>query len=174
MGNVRGVDHIGLTVIDIEEAHRFLTDGLGAELMYDLLPPGSSLEGPEVEKLVEVPAGTKITLARMYRLAGGPSIELFHYVVDDQRAALRACDVGFQHVALFVEDIEAAAEKMVAAGGRQMAEPWGMIGPESGEDNRFCFVKAPFGAMFELVSYGDQAYMRQTSKRKWRPGAGME
>ncbi|QUT04613.1 VOC family protein [Sphingobium phenoxybenzoativorans] len=168
---VRGVDHIGLTVPEIGPAESFLMEGMGAQFMYELLGAGMPpLKGPEVEKLVGIPEGAEINVARMYKLPTGPAIELFQYTLKDQRPALRVCDVGWQHVALYVDDIDAAAAKMVAAGGRQMAQPWDMIGPESGDGNRFCFIMAPFGAMIELVTYPEgQLYNKTTALRRWKP-----
>lgn len=37
--SIRGIDHIGITVPDIEEATRFLIEALGAELIYQSVAP---------------------------------------------------------------------------------------------------------------------------------------
>ncbi len=51
---VRGIDHIGITVRDIEEASAFLVEALDAQVMYDLFAPsrdpqrpGTELNGPD-------------------------------------------------------------------------------------------------------------------------------
>lgn len=50
---IRGVDHIGLTVPNIEEAEAFLFDGLGAEYLYETLnrrmPPFESINPARAE-----------------------------------------------------------------------------------------------------------------------------
>lgn len=168
---IRGVDHVGLTVVDIEAAEQFLVEGMGAELLYELLsrdmPP---LKGPEVERLINASPGAEINVARMYKLPSGPSIELFQYTVSDQRPALRGCDVGWQHVALYVDDMEEAIARLVAAGGKQMSDPWDMMMQESGEGARFCFVTAPFGALIELVTYPHGQEYHKTGLSRWKVG----
>lgn len=167
----RGIDHIGLTVTDIDAAERFLINGLGAEFIYETLNPAlPPFKGPEVEKAIGVPSGTEVDVIRMYKLGTGPGIELFHYKVDGQRPPSRLCDLGWQHVALYVDDMESAAEAMVAAGGEQLGPPWDLIRAESGPGNRFCFIRAPFGAVFELISFpSPQPYEATTNLRRWKP-----
>lgn len=169
----RGIDHVGLTVVDIEAAERFLIDGLGAEFIYETLNPGlPAFRGPEIEKLVGGTPGTEIDVIRMYKMGTGPGIELFHYKVDLQRPASQLCDLGWQHIALYVDDMEAAVERAVAAGAEQLNEPWDLIRAESGPGNRFCFIRAPFGAVIELISFpGPQPYENETPLRRWKPPA---
>ena len=167
----RGVDHVGLTVPDLAAAHRFLIDGLGAEFLYEVLgrkdPP---LQGKEMEQAVALPEGTKIFTVRMYRLGNGPGIELFEYQATTQHLAARACDFGWQHIALYVDDMENTARRAVAAGAVQLGAPWNLMGPESGAGAAFCFLRAPFGALIELVTYPSaQTYEATTSLRRWKP-----
>ncbi len=168
---VRGVDHIGLTVPDIDAAEKFLIDGLGAERLYQLLgaddPP---LAGAAVEAVVALPPGATIDVVRMYRVGQGPGVELFQYTSPEQRPAARGCDFGWQHLAFYVDDLDRAVERCIAAGAQALAEPWSLMGPESGPGNRFCFIRAPFGALIELVSYpSPQVYEQQTPLRRWTP-----
>ena len=171
-GIARGIDHIGLTVGDIAAAERFLIDGLGAEFIYETLnrtmPP---FEGPATEKMMQGPPGLKVSIIRMYKIAQGPGIELFEYSdVEGQRPPLRGCDVGWQHIALYVDDMEAAIERARAAGAELLNEPWALTRAESGPGNRFCFIKAPFGALIELITYpSPQPYEHDTQLRRWRP-----
>ena len=172
VSSIRGIDHIGLTVPDIATAERFLIDGLGAEFIYETLnrtmPP---FEGPATEKMLGGPPGMKVSIIRMYRMACGPGIELFEYAgVDGQRPPLRGCDVGWQHIALYVDDMEAAIKRATAAGALLLNEPWELIRAEIGPGNRFCFLKAPFGALIELITYpSSQPYEAQTELRRWKP-----
>lgn len=167
----RGIDHIGLTVADIETAGQFLIDGLGATFLYEFLNEGEEpFRGPEIERLLALPPGAEINAIRMYNLGTGPGIELFQYSVDDPRPALRACDRGWQHIALYVDDMDAAIARIVGAGGTLLSEPWNLMGIESGDGNRFCFLHAPFGALIELVSYpSPQPYELGTRLRRWKP-----
>ncbi|CAI4170157.1 VOC family protein [Streptomyces albidoflavus] len=100
---VRGIDHIGLTVPDLEAATRFLADALGAEVLYDTLPAGRGpVGGPETEQRLGVPPGTRQLAIRMLALPDGPGIELFAYDPPGRSPALH--DLGWQHLALYVDD----------------------------------------------------------------------
>ena len=167
----RGVDHIGLTVTDIDTAERFLVDGLGAVLIYEAhnrtMPP---YKGPAFEQALGVPQGSEVNVIRMYKLGSGPGIELFQYTTDQPRPALRACDTGWQHLALYVDDMDAARARIVAAGGELLGPPWELAGGEQGNGNRFCMTRAPFGALIELITYpSPQAYESTTALRRWKP-----
>ena len=167
----RGIDHVGLTVSNIEEADRFLSEGLGAQFIFELLSARDQpLQGPEVERVVCLPAGSRIDVIRMYKIGTGPGIELFKYTADEQRPPARGCDIGWQHVALYVDDIDAAVERAVKAGAERLMPPWSLMKGESGDGNRFCFVKAPFGALIEFITApSPQAYESTAALRRWKP-----
>lgn len=170
--SIRGIDHIGLTVPDIVAAERFLIDGLGAEFIYETLNKTMApFEGLVTEKMLRGPSGMQVSVIRMYRMAYGPGIELFEYSrVDDQRPPLRGCDVGWQHMALYVDDMQAAITRATTAGAKLLNEPWDLIRAEGGPGNCFCFLEAPFGALIELITYpSSQPYESQTQLRRWRP-----
>ncbi len=169
----RGIDHIGLTVADIAAAGRFLVDGLGAQFIYETLnerqPP---FRGPETERAIGIPAGAEVCVIRMYRMEHGPGIELFYSAGCEQRPAVRCCDHGWQHVALYVDDLAAAIERAVKAGAELLAPPWDLTGVEGGAGNRFCMIRAPFGSVIELITCpSPPPYEDTTELRRWKPPA---
>ncbi|MFD0627463.1 VOC family protein [Streptomyces sanglieri] len=175
--SVRGIDHIGVTVPDLETATLFLTRAFGAEVLYDTLrrqdgPNG----GPDVERRLGVPAGTQQLAVRMLALpGGGPGIELceFEGPVANPGAALR---------------LRLAARGAVRrrpgrgrpglrgrgrlAAGRAAAA----AGPRGGEHNRFAYLRTPWGSTLQLLTYPDpQPWERTATRRSGRPaqaGAG--
>jgi catechol 2,3-dioxygenase-like lactoylglutathione lyase family enzyme len=169
----RGIEHIGVTVPNVEEATQYFADAFGAELLYDTHPRGSEpYRGRELEELVGVPAGSEVTTFRMLRLPDGPNIELFEYVTPDQREPICPADLGLQHVAFYVDDIEAACERVRRAGGHVLVGPRDLPGPESGAGNQWCYTRAPWGMTIELVTFpSPQAYEGETEARRWRPAA---
>jgi catechol 2,3-dioxygenase-like lactoylglutathione lyase family enzyme len=70
---LRGVDHIGVTVPDIEQATVFFVDVLGCELLYEREPPRD--DSPRDR--LGVPAGSRIQAVPFLRCANGANIELF-------------------------------------------------------------------------------------------------
>ncbi len=167
----RGIDHVGLTVVDIEAAARFLIEGLGATVLYETLSLGDPpLHGRDLESAVRLPSGASIEEIRMYKLGNGPGVELFRYKAEGQREAARGCDLGWQHISMYVDDLESCVERAVAAGAIQLHEPWLLMNAESGANNRFCFLRTPFGPLLEFVSFpSDQAYEVTTGLRRWKP-----
>ena len=70
---LRGVDHIGITVPNMEQATAFFVDVLGCELLYEREPP----EDDAPRHRLGVPAGSRIRGVRFLRCANGANIELF-------------------------------------------------------------------------------------------------
>ncbi|WP_219996432.1 VOC family protein [Nocardioides humi] len=164
----RGIDHLGLTVPDIEAATDFFASAFGAQPLYDTLAGPAA--GALLEQSLGIPAGATVQRVRMLRLANGPSLELFEYGDVDQRAPSRACDYGIQHFALYVDDLDVALEATVAAGARPLAPPEELPGMEAGAGNRWMYAELPWGGLIELVTApSPQAYETTTPLRRWRP-----
>ena len=77
MGIIRAIEHVGLTVPDMEQATTFFAEAFGAQYLYDMLD--EPLGGPAVEKGLGIPKGAVIEAIRMLRLGNGPNLELFTY-----------------------------------------------------------------------------------------------
>lgn len=168
---VRGVDHIGVTVPDIESATAFFGQALGAKVLYDTL---SAAEGPktgrEMTRHLGVPEGTQQVAIRMLRLPDGPGLELFEFSGPRQHPAVLPCDLGWQHLAFYVDDLDEAMEKVRRAGGVVQGQPQPLPGPESGSRNRFVYCRTPWNSTLELLSYPDpQPYEQHSPARRWRP-----
>jgi catechol 2,3-dioxygenase-like lactoylglutathione lyase family enzyme len=117
---MRGVDHVGITVPDIEQATAFFVDVLGCELLYEREPPGD--DSPRDR--LGVPAGSRIRAVSFLRCANGANIELFEFSSPDQREEFpRPSDVGIQHLAIYVDDLDAAAEHLRRHGVKLMDGP---------------------------------------------------
>jgi catechol 2,3-dioxygenase-like lactoylglutathione lyase family enzyme len=164
---LRSVDHIGITVPDMEQATAFFVDVLGCELLYEREPPGD--DSPR--NRLGVPAGSRIQAVRFLRCANGANIELFEFYSPDQREVFpRPSDVGIQHLAVYVDDLDAAAEHLHRHGVKLMSGPNPLPGPEGGEDNRFIYARTPWGLTVELISYpAPMAYQKRSEARRWRP-----
>jgi catechol 2,3-dioxygenase-like lactoylglutathione lyase family enzyme len=89
----------------------------------------------------------------------------------DQRERFpRPSDVGIQHLALYVDDLDAATEHLRRHGVDLMSGPNPLPGPEAGEGNRFIYARTPWGLTVELISYpAPMAYERHNDAHRWRP-----
>ena len=170
-GRVRGLDHVGMAVHDIEAATDFLRNGLGAEVIYETLKKGEAAQaGADTEERLGLAKGARISAIRMLRLGHGPGLELFEIESPDQNAPARASDLGWQHIAVYADDLDAALRRFEAAGGEILGKPHGLPPKERGEGNRFCYARAPFGALVEFITYpSPQPYEAETPLRRWKP-----
>lgn len=151
---LRGADHLGITVPDLEEAHRFLVEVLGAEYRYRL--GGRRGDGDWMSTHLGVHDEAVIEDIRFYRLPGGLVVEVFGYDAPDQVGTVpRNSDVGGHHLALYVEDLDAAVAHLRTiaseAGIEVMGEPTTSSGGHLGQ--RWVYFRAPWGLQCELVSY---------------------
>ena len=159
MPGLRWLDHVGFTVPDLEEAHRFLVDVLGCEYLYSLGPFRHDDSDWMAEHLNVHPRAEMVE-NRWFSCGGQTLFEVFRYTSPDQRDAIpRNSDVGGHHVALYVDDLDAAVEHLRAHGVRVLAGPTASKGPAEG--NRWIYFLSPWGMQFELVSYpGGKAWFR--------------
>jgi catechol 2,3-dioxygenase-like lactoylglutathione lyase family enzyme len=149
-------DHFGVTVPDLEQAHEFFTQVLGCEYLYSL-GPFQHYDSWMSEHL-GVADDTVMRELRFYRLGGQAIFEVFQYEAADQRREPpRNSDVGGHHVALYVEDLDAAVAHLHALGLTVLGEPTASRGPSAGQ--RWVYFRSPWGMQFELVSYpGGKAF----------------
>lgn len=151
------VDHIGITVPDLAEAHDFFVGILGCEYMYRLGPYRDE-NGPWMRDHLGVDERAVMERLHFYRLGGQAIFEVFQYSAPDQATdPPRNSDIGGHHVALYVEDMDAAVRALHEAGLRVLGDPTASRGPSEGQ--RWVYFLSPWGMQFELVSYpGGKAY----------------
>ena len=165
---VRDVDHLGLTVPDLDQAVAFFVDVLGFDLAYSHAPKHA--KGPAQERQFNRHPDTEIVGIAMLTL-GTLNVELFQFAAPDQRRELpRISDWGGAHIALYVDDLDAALERLRQGGARVLGEPMALPGPEAGDGNRFVFALGPGGVAIELITYPDgKAYESSEAPRLFDP-----
>jgi glyoxylase I family protein len=151
-----GLDHVGFTVPDLEEARLFLVDVLGCEYLYSLGP--FERDGQWMASRLNVHRDARMERLHFFRCGERAVFEVFQYAAPDQRTTQpRNSDVGGHHVALYVDDIEAAVAYLRANGVTVLGEPTASTGPSAGQ--RWVYFLSPWGMQFELVSYpGGKAF----------------
>ncbi len=164
---LQGTDHIGFTVPDLDQAERFLVDVLGAVPVYTLGAKRADDDFLAVQ--LGVHPRSVVTEIRFYRLGNGTNLEVFHYdSADGQAPQPRNSDIGGHHLALYVDDLDAAAAYLRAHDVEVMGEPVTSAGASAGQ--RWLYFRSPWGMQFELVSFPDgKAYERGAATRLWHP-----
>jgi catechol 2,3-dioxygenase-like lactoylglutathione lyase family enzyme len=164
---LRGVDHIGFTVPDMNQAHDFLTRVIGCQLVYSLGP--WSKDDDWFATHLHVDARSTIKEIRLYRCHQGSNFEVFEFEAPDQELTPpKNSDIGGHHVAFYVDDIDLAIAFLVAEGLEVFQGPTSSSGASLGQ--RWIYFLSPWGMQFELVSFPQgKAYEAEAEVRLWNP-----
>ncbi|MBZ9986945.1 VOC family protein [Mesorhizobium sp. BH1-1-5] len=167
---LRGTEHIGFTVPDLDEAVRFFVEIIGCEPFYELGPFRS--DGDWMETHLNVHPRTVMKRLKFLRCRHGSNFEIFEYTAPDKDGAQpRNSDVGGHHLAFYVDDIDEAVAYLKARGVRVLGEPTVRTeGPSGGQS--WVYFLSPWGMQLELVSFpAGKAYERETERRLWHPAS---
>jgi catechol 2,3-dioxygenase-like lactoylglutathione lyase family enzyme len=170
---IRGLEHIGLTVPDLDDAVRFFCDVLDCEPLYVHGPYADDREGPEnfYVKYVGLDPRTVGRIA-MLRCGNGSNLELFEFDAPGQSKQMPPfSDYGGAHLSFYVDDMEAAVAHLEKKGVKMTGGVADIDeGPEAGEDSTSAHFYTPWGQMLELISYPrGRAYEAGTTERLWVP-----
>jgi glyoxylase I family protein len=89
---------------------------------------------------------------RFFRCGGQAVFEVFQYEAPEQATEVpRNSDVGGHHIALYVDDLDAAITYLHESGVVVLGEPTSSRGASEGQ--RWVYFLSPWGMQFELVSY---------------------
>lgn len=167
-----GVDHFGMTVPDITRARQWFERVVGctAPLRFG---PFSDPEGDFMTQLLDVHPRAVIHDINMLRCgANGANVELFEWSSPDQdRTFPLNSDFAGNHLALYAEDIDAAAAAMKQGRGvRPFLGPFPVTeGPAAGQTINY-FFPSQVGHHLELISYPDgMAYEETAETPLWSP-----
>jgi catechol 2,3-dioxygenase-like lactoylglutathione lyase family enzyme len=117
-GHYRGVQHVGLTVSDLERSLRFYTDVLECTIVFQQEKRGGYLAA-----IVGYP-DADVRMAHVQPPGNSPRIELFEY--RQPRSAPRDLEprnVGNAHVCFLVDDLPSLYERLVDQGVDTMSAP---------------------------------------------------
>ncbi len=164
---IRGTDHIGFTVPDIEQATDFFVDILGAELIYSLGPFKS--DDDWMKRQLNVHEDAVIVQNRHFRLGHGSNFEIFHYETPDGQAPQpRNSDIGGHHLAFYVDDLDEAVAYLKSKNIEVLGEPVNSKGPATGQ--RWVYFLAPWGMQLELLSHPHgKKYETEPGTKLWTP-----
>lgn len=165
---IKGIEHIGLTVPDLEEAVEFFVQVLGCEPVYDIDPFKST--GNWMETQLDVDPRAEIPKITMLKCHGGPNLELFEYKAAVQSHSIpKNSDIGVHHLSFYVEDIQKGVETLKKNGLRVLGEPVHMTeGSSAGES--WIYFLSPWGLQLELVSFPNgKAYEKHIPTRLFKP-----
>ena len=169
---LRGTDHIGFTVPDIEQAHDFFVRVIGCDYVYTLGPMAH--DDDWMTEHLAVDPRSVVRELRFYRCGFGPNFEVFEYEARaGQREQPRNSDLGGHHIAFYVDDLDAAMAYLSGEGIRFLGEP--TASGRASEGQRWVYFLSPWGMQFELVSYPTgKAYEKDADLLLWNPARPAE
>ena len=169
-----GIDHVGITVPDVEQATRFLVDIIGCEELINS-GPVSVPEGDWMRRQFDVDPRATMHHLRMLRCNYGSNIELFEWRAADQHQVFpKLSDYGGGHFSLYVDDLEVAMAYLKEHGVELLNEP---LITEEGDmaGDRIIYFRTPWGGFMELVSAPNgKGYEKNTDRRLWHPAKPAE
>jgi catechol 2,3-dioxygenase-like lactoylglutathione lyase family enzyme len=166
---MRGHDHTGITVPDMNQAVTFFTDILGCQRAM-AFGPFSDDKGSFMKDVLDVHPRAVITQIVLIRCGYGSNIELFSYQSPDQQVVQpKNSDIGGYHIALYVDDIKAADAYLKSKGVHTLFGPVPVEqGPAAGQT--ILYFKAPWGLQMEAISYPNgMAYEKDSPVKLWTP-----
>ena len=164
-----GMDHVGITVPDIDAAVAWFEDVMGcvAPLTFG---PFADPTGTFMQDLLDVDPRAVVQQITMVRCGRSANIELFRYTAPDQRTTFpKNSDFAGHHIAFYVTDIDAAVAYMVSKGAQKFLGPVPLTdGPAAGQTINY--FRTPFGTYLELISYPQgEAYAATAPIPLWDP-----
>lgn len=154
--SVVAIDHVALTVPDLEQATEFFARAFGARVLLDGIDPkGPGWGGAMMEARFGTSKGAVIRARRVMSIAGGVNIELFCFEGTEHRSPARTFDYGLQHIALRVDDLQEVAKAVLDAGGKLYAEDGYEEAVLAGRapHQGWLYCEAPWGTVIELVTF---------------------
>ncbi|GAB4330720.1 MAG: hypothetical protein Kow0099_01450 [Candidatus Abyssubacteria bacterium] len=145
--------HVNLVAKDWKKLAAFYEDVFGCTIV----PPERDLSGTWLEKVTGI-AGARIRGAH-FRLPGcggdGPTLEIFQYSPEGEAEPAAANRPGFAHIAFAVENVKAARDVVLAAGGKDFGELVSTETPGVGTLT-VVYVTDPEGNIIELQKWTRQ------------------
>jgi catechol 2,3-dioxygenase-like lactoylglutathione lyase family enzyme len=136
--------HLGLCVADLDRSLRFYCEGLGFEASgsFDL----DDTAMPGLERGLELPSPVELTSTFIELRT--MKIELLSYRNPQPHGApsVDRAQLGYTHLSFYVDDVDAAAARLVECGGTRIESTRASIGIE------IVFLADPDGARVELMA----------------------
>ncbi|HTW03485.1 MAG TPA: VOC family protein [Streptosporangiaceae bacterium] len=142
MPHVRRLDHVGITVADLDTVTAFFV-GLGLEV-----EGRTFIEGEFVDTVIGIP-GSRSEIVMLRTPDGGTGLELSRFTRPDHlpgSPAAPANELGLRNVAFEVDDLRAAVDRAAADGYRLV----GGVGEYEGSW-RMAYVRGPEGIIVSLA-----------------------
>ena len=141
MSHIKQIDHIGVTVADLDSATAFFAD-LGLEV-----EGRTFVEGEFIDKVIGIP-DSRSEIVMLRPPGGGTGVELATFVRPDHEPGspnAMANELGLRNIGFEVDDLQGAVDRVAANG-------YGLVGEIGQYENiwRMAHVRGPEGIVVSL------------------------
>lgn len=164
---LRGTEHIGFTVPDLDQAERFFVDVIGCEKVYSLGP--FIKDDDWLATQLNVHPRAVMRELRFFRCKHGPNFEIFQWETPDGQAPQpKNSDIGGHHLAFYVDDIDEGVAYLKSHDVRILGDIVESQNASFGQ--RWVYFLTPWGMQCELVSFPHgKAYEKDSDVILWDP-----
>ncbi len=169
MPGLKGHDHTGITVPNMDQAVAFFTEIVGCEKAMSFGPFADD-KGTFMTDLLGVDSKAVIETITQLRCGYGSNIELFKYSAPDQKTLVQKnSDIGAYHIAFYVDDIKAVKAFLDEKGVPTRLGPLPVDqGPAAGQ--AILYFQSPWGLQLEAITYPNgMAYEKDGGPVLWSP-----
>lgn len=141
---VMGTNHTSFTVSSLDRTIALFRDGLGFDLV------SRAPRDPGLVSRITGVAGAEVEIA--FLRGPGHTVELIEYKAPPGRGRVEArpCDTGFAHLALNVDNVDAAVEAVAGLGLKPISPPVTIDqGPNRGR--KVVYLRDPDGVTIEFI-----------------------
>ena len=142
---LKKIDHINISVTDLESSKKFFIDLLGFKLEKEGI-----LEGEWIDNVVGLPK-VRAKYVQLSLNEFGTNLELIQYyqpIGEKDPKISQANQIGFRHIAFEVKDIEEIYQKLKDAGVKFFSGLQVYNGKK-----KLCYFKGPDDVILELAEY---------------------
>ncbi|WP_330443348.1 VOC family protein [Flavobacterium sp. C4GT6] len=147
--NIKGIDHVGINVTDIDRAMTFFSEILGFEKATEL-----NLAELDVnwEKLYKIHKNVTIERIVIIQSGNGSKIELFQNKSEERNIELPyGDDLTWYHIAFYTDDIYNSMAYLKSKGVTFLDEPF-----RNSNGELWTYFMSPWGTQMELISYSEK------------------
>ncbi len=148
-----GIDHVGISVPDLNQAEDFFTTVLGCENVFHL-GPFADPEGTFMSGQLGTHQKATLNIATM-RCGAASNVELFEFRSPSQKSGWPARDdIGSASIGFYVEDLDATLVHLKANGIETLGDVVDVAdGPIAGR--KWIYARAPWGLLVFFMSEPD-------------------
>ena len=158
----RGINHVGLTVPDLEKAVDWYQSVLGFNVLRG--PYEVAIGDSYSSRMLKDFFGPELKRLRMVHMSmgNGVGLEMFEFIEPKSQVLNNDFEYtsgGFYHICVTDPNVEALVKLITESGGEQISQVWEIY---KGSEFKAVYCRDPFGNVIEVFSHNyEQVWLKQ-------------